>query len=136
MESLLLCKLERFTGWRLSYFPGIVKLWESPGRAGGLPKRNYPLVRIRVFLVFFENGSSPWPRLPPVDLEVLEQQFPGTPPLPAADDALPFHDLHQSGGPVVADAQFALDHGDGDLPGLPDDLQGCTVSDRSSKKRC
>jgi len=41
MESLLLCKLERFTGWRLSYFPGIVKLWESPGRAGGLPKRNY-----------------------------------------------------------------------------------------------
>jgi hypothetical protein len=22
---------------RLSYFPGTVKLWESPGRAGGLP---------------------------------------------------------------------------------------------------
>jgi hypothetical protein len=29
MESLLLCKLERFTGWRLFYFPGIVKLRES-----------------------------------------------------------------------------------------------------------
>jgi tetratricopeptide (TPR) repeat protein len=33
--------VERFTGWRLSYIPGIVKLWESPGKAGGLPKRNY-----------------------------------------------------------------------------------------------
>ncbi len=32
---------ERFTGWRLSHSPGFVKLWESPGRAGGLPKRNY-----------------------------------------------------------------------------------------------
>ena len=29
---------ERFTPGRLSYFPGPVKLWESPGRAGGLPK--------------------------------------------------------------------------------------------------
>jgi hypothetical protein len=28
---------ERFTHRRLSYFPGNVKLWESPGRAGGLP---------------------------------------------------------------------------------------------------
>jgi len=28
---------ERFTVWRLSYTPGIVKLQESPGRAGGLP---------------------------------------------------------------------------------------------------
>jgi len=27
---------ERFTVGRLSYIPGIVKLWESPGRAGGL----------------------------------------------------------------------------------------------------
>jgi hypothetical protein len=31
--------LERFTAGRLSYIPGIVKLWESPGRAGGLPRR-------------------------------------------------------------------------------------------------
>jgi hypothetical protein len=28
---------ERFTLRRLSYTPGNVKLWESPGRAGGLP---------------------------------------------------------------------------------------------------
>ena len=28
---------ERFTEGRLFYNPGIVKLWESPGRAGGLP---------------------------------------------------------------------------------------------------
>ena len=27
---------ERFTLGRLFYIPGIVKLWESPGRAGGL----------------------------------------------------------------------------------------------------
>ena len=27
---------ERFTLGRLFYVPGIVKLWESPGRAGGL----------------------------------------------------------------------------------------------------
>ena len=27
--------------WRLLYFAGTVKLWESPGKAGGLPKGNY-----------------------------------------------------------------------------------------------
>jgi len=32
---------ERFTPGRLSYFPGTVKLCESPGRAGGLPKGTY-----------------------------------------------------------------------------------------------
>jgi len=26
---------------RLQHFPGTVKLWESPGKAGGLPKGNY-----------------------------------------------------------------------------------------------
>jgi len=28
---------DRFTLRRLTYIPGNVKLWESPGRAGGLP---------------------------------------------------------------------------------------------------
>ena len=28
---------ERFTKRRLTYIPGNVKLWESPGKAGGLP---------------------------------------------------------------------------------------------------
>ena len=32
---------ERFTARRLSYIPGIVKLCESPGRAGGLLRINY-----------------------------------------------------------------------------------------------
>src|SRR5450756_2296433 len=32
---------ERFTAGRLSYIPGIVKPCESPGRAGGLLRRNY-----------------------------------------------------------------------------------------------
>jgi hypothetical protein len=30
---------ERFTAGRLSFIPGIVKLYESPGRAGGLLRR-------------------------------------------------------------------------------------------------
>ena len=34
---------ERFTAGRLSYIPGIVKLYESPGRAGGLLRRIYPV---------------------------------------------------------------------------------------------
>jgi len=28
--------IEGFPHWRLSYIPGIIKLWESPGKAGGL----------------------------------------------------------------------------------------------------
>jgi len=32
---------ERFTLEGLSYNPGNVKLWESPGTAGGLPWINY-----------------------------------------------------------------------------------------------
>jgi len=32
---------ERFTVGRLSYIPGIVKLWESPGIAGGLLRGIY-----------------------------------------------------------------------------------------------
>ena len=35
--SLLSVNFERFTAWRLSYIPANVKLWESPGKAGGLP---------------------------------------------------------------------------------------------------
>jgi hypothetical protein len=34
---------ERFTQRRLSYTPGNVKLWESPGKAGGLP----PIINIK-----------------------------------------------------------------------------------------
>ncbi|MGA2404339.1 MAG: hypothetical protein ABSG91_21995, partial [Syntrophobacteraceae bacterium] len=40
-KAFLLVNFERFTRGRLSYIPGIVKLWESPGRAGGLPVINY-----------------------------------------------------------------------------------------------
>jgi len=36
-KAFLPVNFERFTGGRLSYIPGNVKLWESPGRAGGLP---------------------------------------------------------------------------------------------------
>ena len=32
---------KRFTAGRLPYVPGIVKLRESPGSVGGLPRRNY-----------------------------------------------------------------------------------------------
>jgi hypothetical protein len=35
---------ERFTKRRLTYIPGDVKLWESPGKAGGLPV----IIKIRV----------------------------------------------------------------------------------------
>jgi hypothetical protein len=35
---------ERFTAGRLSFIPGIVKLYESPGRAGGLLRIIYPLI--------------------------------------------------------------------------------------------
>ena len=31
------CAFERFTVWRLFPTPGTVKLYESPGKAGGLP---------------------------------------------------------------------------------------------------
>jgi hypothetical protein len=34
---------ERFTTGRLSYIPEIVKLRESPGKAGGLPRKIYYL---------------------------------------------------------------------------------------------
>jgi len=37
---LLCCKLWAVHSWRLSCIPGIVKLWESPGTAGGLLRRN------------------------------------------------------------------------------------------------
>jgi hypothetical protein len=33
----LFVDFERFTSRRLSNIPGIVKLWESPGKARGLP---------------------------------------------------------------------------------------------------
>ncbi|MGO9019363.1 MAG: hypothetical protein ACLQVJ_13545, partial [Syntrophobacteraceae bacterium] len=36
-KAFLPVNFERFTGGRLSYIPGNVKLWESAGRAGGLP---------------------------------------------------------------------------------------------------
>ena len=36
-KASLTVNFERFTVRRLSYIPGNVKLWESPGRAGGLP---------------------------------------------------------------------------------------------------
>jgi len=39
--SLLLVTLSGPRGWRLLHFSGTVKLLESPGKAGGLPKGNY-----------------------------------------------------------------------------------------------
>src|SRR3990170_6173070 len=36
-KTSLTVNFEQFTVRRLSYIPGNVKLWESPGRAGGLP---------------------------------------------------------------------------------------------------
>ena len=57
--------------WRLPYFAGTVKLLGSPGKAGGLPNRNYlklgeacedigcwPEVR-RAVMVFLEKGRRP-----------------------------------------------------------------------------
>jgi hypothetical protein len=41
---------ERFTPEGLSYIPGIVKLWESPGTAGGLLGINYFYARHFKFL--------------------------------------------------------------------------------------
>jgi hypothetical protein len=40
-KAFLSVNFERFTGGKLSYIPVNVKLWESPGRAGGLPFINY-----------------------------------------------------------------------------------------------
>ena len=37
----LLRRMEEGLGEGEKYTPGIVKLWESPGRAGGLPRINY-----------------------------------------------------------------------------------------------
>jgi len=47
---------ERFTHRRLPYFPGNVKLWESPGKAGGLP------MIINLFLNCFgdSGGDEKW----------------------------------------------------------------------------
>jgi hypothetical protein len=41
MKASLSVNFERFTLEGLSYNPGNVKLWESPGTAGGLPRINY-----------------------------------------------------------------------------------------------
>jgi hypothetical protein len=44
-EAFLAVDFEQFTERKLSYTPGNVKLWESPGTAGGLPRRtkkDYP----------------------------------------------------------------------------------------------
>jgi hypothetical protein len=41
MKASLSVNFERFTPEGLSYIPGIAKLWESPGTAGGLLGINY-----------------------------------------------------------------------------------------------
>ena len=46
---------ERFTGGRLSAIPGTVKLWESPGRAGGLP-----MVVISLILTPLPSFGQSW----------------------------------------------------------------------------
>jgi hypothetical protein len=43
MKASLSVDFERVTLEGLSYNPGNVKLWESPGTAGGLPWINYSL---------------------------------------------------------------------------------------------
>jgi hypothetical protein len=41
LKASLSVNFERFTLEGLSHNPGNVKLWESPGTAGGLPRINY-----------------------------------------------------------------------------------------------
>jgi dienelactone hydrolase len=53
-------------GGRLSYIPGNVKLCESPGRAGGLPKYNY-----NIGLIGFSHGG--W-----TGLRAVQKNFPYT----------------------------------------------------------
>jgi len=60
MKASFSVNLERFTVGRLSYIPGIVKLLESPGQAGGLPKRNYQNGRISDG-PGWDDGSRPGP---------------------------------------------------------------------------
>ena len=43
-EASFPVNFERFTDRRFPFITGIVKLRESPGRAGGLPRINYTLI--------------------------------------------------------------------------------------------
>jgi len=59
----------------------------------------------------------------PKKSKILDQDLPGTTAFATAYNPFPLHDFHQTGRPVVADTQFSLDHGDGNLAGFFDDLE-------------
>jgi hypothetical protein len=48
MKASLSVNFERFTPEGFSYIPGIVKLWESPGTAGGLLWINYKKAILKI----------------------------------------------------------------------------------------
>jgi hypothetical protein len=57
---------ERFTAGRLSFIPGIVKLYESPGRAGGLlriiyaPLGRYDAIEQKKYFITKTSRMSGW----------------------------------------------------------------------------
>jgi len=85
--------------------------------------RNSPLVSPRKPQRATYNSKRTTAQPPPINLInlitslqrfrliVSNQNFPGFDTVGRTDDALFFHDFNDAGGPVIADAQVPLDHG-------------------------